>query len=232
MVRGGRQVQRAAGGRPRHAALYRGTPADREGPRRLYLLSRHAVCSLQFGSADAESHAHHHRGCGHSGGRRRGCLVSFGGTDGGYSLYVQDGKLHYVQNYVAKEYLHVSSTETVPSGRHDLRFEFEATGEPDFASGKGSPGRAQLYIDDKLVGQADFAVTTPLSLGLTGGIKVGADPGAPVTPYYAAAVRVHWHVVQRDLRRERRRDQGRRGGTAPHHGAAIGLQLRRRYGAK
>lgn len=34
------------------------------------------------------------------------------------------------------------------------------------------------------MGQADFAVTTPLSLGLTGGIKVGADPGAPVTPYY------------------------------------------------
>ncbi len=117
-------------------------------------------------------------------GGAEGCLVSFGGTDGGYSLYVQDGMLHYVQNYVAKEYLHVSSEETVPSGRHDLRFEFEATGEPDFTSGKGSPGRAKLYVDDKLVGQADFAVTTPLSLGLTGGIKVGADPGAPVTPYY------------------------------------------------
>ena len=117
-------------------------------------------------------------------GGAEGCLVSFGGTDGGYSLYVQGGMLHYVQNYVAKEYLHVSSEETVPSGRHDLRFEFEATGEPDFTSGKGSPGRAKLYVDDKLVGQADFAVTTPLSLGLTGGIKVGADPGAPVTPYY------------------------------------------------
>ena len=41
-------------------------------------------------------------------GGAEGCLVSFGGTDGGYSFYMQDGKLHYVQNYVAKEYLQVS----------------------------------------------------------------------------------------------------------------------------
>jgi len=36
----------------------------------------------------------------------------------------------------------------------------------------------------KLVGQADFSHTTPFSLGLTGGITVGADPGAPVAPFY------------------------------------------------
>lgn len=115
-----------------------------------------------------------------------GCMVSYGGTDGGYSFYVQDGKLQYVHNYVAKEYLHVASTEDVPAGRHLLRFEFEVTGPPDIAKGKGTPGRAQLYIDDTLVGQADFAVTTPLSLGLTGGITVGADSGAPVAPFYAS----------------------------------------------
>ena len=115
-----------------------------------------------------------------------GALVSFGGTDGGYALYIQDGKLHYVQNYVARDYLHVASTEPVPAGDHELRFEFEVTGPPDVAQGKGTPGRAQLYIDGKLVGQADFPHTTPLSLGLTGGISVGADPGAPVAPFYAS----------------------------------------------
>jgi len=72
----------------------------------------------------------------------------------------------------------------VPVGRHELRYEFEVTGPPDIAKGKGTPGRAQLYIDGKLVGQAEFAYTTPLSLGLTGGITVGADPGAPVAPFY------------------------------------------------
>ncbi len=67
-----------------------------------------------------------------------------------------------------------------PGQRHDLRFEFEVTGPPDFANGKGTPGRAQLYIDGKLVGQADFPHTTPFTLGLTGAMIVGADPGAPV----------------------------------------------------
>jgi arylsulfatase len=54
------------------------------------------------------------------------------------------------------------------------------------ANGKGTPGLAQLYLDNKLVGNAEFPHTTPLSLGLTGGISVGADPGAPVAPFYSS----------------------------------------------
>ncbi|MCX4585971.1 hypothetical protein [Streptomyces sp. NBC_01481] len=38
---------------------------------------------------------------------------------------------------------HVASSETVPEGRHALRFEFEPTGAPDIAHGKGTPGRAR-----------------------------------------------------------------------------------------
>ena len=51
------------------------------------------------------------------------------------------------------------------------------------AKGKGAPGRAQLYIDDKLVGQSEFPYTIPISLGLGGGAVVGADTGSPVLPY-------------------------------------------------
>ncbi|WP_239451289.1 hypothetical protein [Methanosarcina horonobensis] len=58
------------------------------------------------------------------------------------------------------------------------------TGEPDVASGKGAPGRAQLYIDENLVGQAEVPVTTPLMLGLTSEVTCGSAPGAPVTPDY------------------------------------------------
>ena len=43
---------------------------------------------------------------------------------------------------------------------------------------------AQLYIDGQLVGQTDFPHTTPFSLGLTGGITVGAAPSVPVAPFY------------------------------------------------
>lgn len=40
---------------------------------------------------------------------------------------MKDGKLQYVQNYVAHDYLHVEYEESVPEGRHALRFEFEVT---------------------------------------------------------------------------------------------------------
>jgi arylsulfatase A-like enzyme len=119
-------------------------------------------------------------------GGAEGALISFGGTDGGFSFYLKDGKLHHVHNYVARDYLHVESKDTVPAGRHALRFEFEVTGKPDVPNGKGTPGRAQLYIDGKLVGQEEYPHTTPLSMGLTGGWSVGADPGAPVGPFYAS----------------------------------------------
>ena len=97
---------------------------------------------------------------------------------------MQAGKLHYVYNYVGSQFFHAESTTAVPEGRHTLRFEFESTGKPDIAKGKGAPGRAQLYIDKKLVGQADVAVTMPLSIGLAGGMVCGADTGSPVWDKY------------------------------------------------
>ena len=77
-----------------------------------------------------------------------------------------------------------SPTEKLPSGRHSLRFEFEPQGKAEIKAGKGVPGRAQLYVDDRLVGQAEFATTVPITYGLGGGIVCGADPGSPVTAAY------------------------------------------------
>jgi arylsulfatase len=115
-----------------------------------------------------------------------GVIFSHGGSDGGYSLYVKDGKLHYVHNYMASEYFRVESVDKVPAGHHQLRFEFEVTGQPDIPAGKGVPGRAQLYFGDKLVGHTDFPYTTPLMFGVAGGaLECGRDSGSPVTPEYA-----------------------------------------------
>jgi len=112
-------------------------------------------------------------------GGAEGMLVVHGGTDGGYGLYIKNSKLVWVHNYVARDYPTVVSTEDVPVGKHELRFEFEVTGPPDFATGKGAPGRAQLYFDWRLVGSEDVAVTTPLSLGLTSPLTVGDRAPSP-----------------------------------------------------
>ena len=77
-----------------------------------------------------------------------------------------------------------SPSATVPEGKCELRFEFEPTGEPDIAKGKGAAGRAQLYINSKLVGQADLPVTVPLVMALGGGLVCGRNPGSPVSRLY------------------------------------------------
>ncbi|MEO6835244.1 MAG: hypothetical protein ABI231_04985 [Candidatus Tumulicola sp.] len=117
-------------------------------------------------------------------GGAEGVLLSAGGVDGGFTLYVKDGKLQFDYNYLSLETFHVESNAVVPEGRHQLRYEFEPTGKPDIANGKGTPGRAQLYIDGKLVGQADFPVTVPLNFSLAGGFQTGSDTGSPVTDRY------------------------------------------------
>ena len=89
-------------------------------------------------------------------------LLAQGTAVGGWSFYVLDGRLRYAHNYLRMAHATASpSSEPVPAGRHELRFEFEPTGPPDFAHGKGAPGRAQLYVDRRLVGQAEVPMTDP-----------------------------------------------------------------------
>ena len=100
-----------------------------------------------------------------------------------------------------------------------LRYEFEPTGEPDIANGKGVPGRGQLYIDGKLVGAGDFPHTTPLFFELEG-LSCGFDFGAPATEY-APPFPFTGTIRQVSVRPRRRADRRRRGRNARADGAPI-----------
>jgi arylsulfatase A-like enzyme len=121
-------------------------------------------------------------------GGAEGVLLSQGSAAGGYSLYMKDGALHYVHNYVSRSLHRVSSPEPVPAGAHELRFEFEPTGEPDLPAGKGAPGLLQLYIDRALVAEAEAPVTIPFAIN-PGALTCGANPGSPVAPDYSSPFR-------------------------------------------
>jgi arylsulfatase A-like enzyme len=113
-----------------------------------------------------------------------GVIVSHGSNAGGYSLFVKDKRLHYVHNYVGAEEFHLESEDEVPTGKVQLRYEFEPTGAPDLAHGKGAPGHAQLYFDGRLVGEQELPFTIPLLVGVGGGLTVGRNPGSPVSQLY------------------------------------------------
>ena len=117
-----------------------------------------------------------------------GVLLSQGTAAGGYSMFIQDGRLHYVHNYVGRSLYKVSTPEPLTPGAHQLRFEFEPTGAPDMAQGRGAAGRLQLYVDGKLTADADAPMTTPFILN-PGALTCGANPGSPVTPDYPSPFR-------------------------------------------
>jgi arylsulfatase A-like enzyme len=116
-------------------------------------------------------------------GGAEGVLLAQGSAAGGYSFFVQDGRLHYVHNWVGREHMRVSSDDSVSAGPHELRYEFEPHGEPDPAHGHGMPGRFQLYVDGRLVGDWDAPYTTPFAFN-PAQLSCGEDPGSPVTDEY------------------------------------------------
>ena len=99
-------------------------------------------------------------------GGAEGALLSAGDVQGGFCLYVQGGKLHYIYNYVGSEFYRVESNVAVPEGRHKLRLEFEVTGKPDVGNGKGAPGRAQLYLTTSWSARVTFRSPCPSPSGL------------------------------------------------------------------
>jgi arylsulfatase A-like enzyme len=118
----------------------------------------------------------------HPGAGADGVLLSMGGNDGGFAIYVRDGVLIYGYNYVAALYFHVRASSPLPAGEHLLCVEVRPTGPAEVAAGKGAPAHVRLLVDGALVGEGDLPVTIPLSLSLTAGLAVGRHPGSPVLP--------------------------------------------------
>jgi arylsulfatase len=119
-------------------------------------------------------------------GGAEGVLLSQGGVDGGFTFFVQGGRLRYTYNYVAEQRFQLVSDLDVPSGDHILSFEFEPTGPAEPLKGIGTPGKGKFFIDGKPAGEGILPITIPLALGLASGISVGHDGGAPVTDEYEA----------------------------------------------
>ena len=154
-----------------------------------------------------------------------GVLACHGSNVGGYVLFVQDGKLHYVHNYVGAEELEVSSDGPMPAGRHALRYEFEPTGAPDLMAGRGTPGIGRLFVDGEQVGQGGAAGDGAAGAGAGQRFRRGSQPRLCDVDAVRVAVPVHRHHLQGDRRRIRQ-TRPRRGGSqegrgASRHGAAV-----------
>jgi arylsulfatase len=109
-----------------------------------------------------------------------GVLVAIGGSSGGYSLYVQDGKLVYHFNWFDETRTVINSSEPVPTGKSTVRFDFTYDG----GSGElGKGGTCTLFINGRIVGEARIEKTVPGRFGIDT-FGVGMDTGSPVSNTY------------------------------------------------
>ena len=118
-----------------------------------------------------------------------GVLLSQGGRHGGFALYMRDGHVGHVYNYLGLERFVTESAATVPAGEHVLELEVVPTGSPNLFVGKGAPIRVTLRREDEVLALDEVPHTVPIVLGLGGGMSCGYDatdsihPGMWLPPY-------------------------------------------------
>jgi len=113
-----------------------------------------------------------------------GVIFAHGSRFGGHTLFIKDGKLHYVYNFLGiQPEQELVSKGAISQGKHTLGVEFirEKAGEHG-----ESLGNAKLYIDDQVVAEGPLK-TQPGKFTLSGdGLCVGYDSGDAVSQEYKA----------------------------------------------
>lgn len=107
-----------------------------------------------------------------------GVLVSQGTRFGGWTIFVQDGRLQSVHNYMGRAEYHLAADRPVPIGRPvELAFELTRSGE--------HAGTGRLLIDGDEVARGDIPQTVPVRYGVgSGSLRVGDDAGISVSARY------------------------------------------------
>ena len=102
-----------------------------------------------------------------------GTLLTCGGRNGGFTLYVKGGRLVYENNYFGKHHDRLTSNRALPTGtRTRVSFEFTRDDPRPWAG-----GAARLFIDGELVAEGRLA-----NVGLPsyyGSFAVGQGHGSP-----------------------------------------------------
>jgi len=109
-----------------------------------------------------------------------GVIFSQGSRFGGHALYVKDGRLKYVYNFIGELEQIIESDETIPSSHVVLSASFEKQGNT-----MPTQGTLSVHIRDQKLGE-DTIKTQPGKFGLGGGgLVVGRSGAEPVSDDYA-----------------------------------------------
>ncbi len=110
-----------------------------------------------------------------------GVIVAQGSRFGGYSLYIKEGKVNFVYNFLGIPPEQILTCPAPASGDHIIGVEFV---KEKMSEKNETLGTMKLYVDGNMMAQAPFrTITVRYSLG-GDGLAIGYDGGDPVSKNY------------------------------------------------
>ena len=112
--------------------------------------------------------------------KANGMIVTHGGSEGGYGLYMRDGKATFVYNFLALERPTFVSKDALPKGKTRIVVDFAYDG-----GGMGKGGKIRMSANGKKIAEGRLERTIPIQISIFEGIDIGMDNGSPVDYTYA-----------------------------------------------
>jgi len=106
-----------------------------------------------------------------------GMIVTQGGLEGGYALYVREGKPTFVYNFLSVDRYTVAGTAPLPKGKVQLKVDFVYNGKADEL---GKPANVTLTVNGTKVAEGQLPKTIPAQLSIGEGLDIGEDVGSAV----------------------------------------------------
>ena len=107
--------------------------------------------------------------------KAQGMIVTHGGLEGGYGLYLRDGKPTFVYNFLSVERFTFAAKNPLPKGKSTLVVDFKYDG-----GGMGKGGSLTLSANGTTIAEGRLEKTIPIQLSLGEGLDIGMDVGSPV----------------------------------------------------
>src|SRR5262245_50025382 len=104
-----------------------------------------------------------------------GMIATHGGLEGGYGLYLRDGKPTFVYNYLTQERPTFVANEALARGKAMIVVDFEYDG-----GGMGKGGQLSMTVNGKRVAEGRLERTIPIKMSIGEGLDIGMDGGSPV----------------------------------------------------
>ncbi len=107
-----------------------------------------------------------------------GVIVAEGSFLGGFSLYVEEGRLKHTYSFLGLKLDTITSRNELPKGKVNVRYEFTADKSGEFATS----GTSRLFVNGKQEAEGKIEHTVPLRFTAYAGMDIGTDNGLPVVP--------------------------------------------------